>query len=40
LQLSAAGKNGRPQIGEGGEQLVLVAGARSHLYRTGLRIGR
>ena len=31
LQLSAAGKKGRLQLGEGGEQLVMVAGARNHL---------
>jgi hypothetical protein len=29
LQLSAAGKKGRLQLGEGGEQLVMVAGARN-----------
>ena len=33
LQLSAAGKKGRLQLGEGGEQLVMVAGARSSLCR-------
>jgi site-specific DNA recombinase len=38
LQLSAAGKKGRLQLGHNSEQLVMVAGARSHLYRTEVRI--
>jgi site-specific DNA recombinase len=38
LQLSAAGKKGRLQLAEGDQQLVMVAGARSHLYRTESRI--
>jgi site-specific DNA recombinase len=38
LQFSAAGKKGRLQLAEGDQQLVMVAGARSHLYRTALRL--
>jgi len=38
LQFSAAGKKGHLELGSDGEQLVMVAGARSHLYRTRLRL--
>jgi hypothetical protein len=40
LQLSAACKKGRLQLGEGGEQLVMVAGARFVQARTSLELRR
>jgi hypothetical protein len=40
LKLSAGGKKHGSQLGDAAKQLVMVAGARSHLYRTDIRIRR